>query len=103
MKVKPRVMNAINTLGNKPICQYVRAYDRLVDTILPRLGVGSSMPSPKKLRPASLKIAAGIWNATRTAMIGMTLGNMCIIAIRSSLAPMARAATTNSRSLNAMN
>ena len=46
MKVKPRVMSAINTLGNKPICQYVRTYDRLVDTIFPRLGVGSSMPSP---------------------------------------------------------
>ena len=58
MKVKPMVIIAIIRLGKSPMCQYTRTYARLVDTILPRLGTGSSIPSPKKLNPASAKITA---------------------------------------------
>ena len=42
-------------------------YWRLSETILPRLGTGSLMPIPRKLNPASAKIAAGI--ASVIAMI----------------------------------
>lgn len=64
--------------------------------MLPQLGNGSCTPSPKKLRPDSVRIAPPIRNVADTMTGAIAFGRMCLKIILALLAPSARAASTNS-------
>src|SRR4030067_3558884 len=67
--------------------------------MFPQVGVGGMIPSPKKLKLASVMIAAGIHRVANTRMGENTLGRTWKKMIFGLLWPRARAASTKSASL----
>ena len=67
----------------------------------PHDGVGGLMPMPKNDSVASASMAVGMLNATETMTGARMFGKRCRDMIRRAGAPIARAASTNSRSLSA--
>src|ERR1044072_2736931 len=72
---KESIVIAIAKVGNSPRCQYTRIYEEESATILPQLGVGSLIPKPRKLSPASVKITVGIPSVTATISGETALGS----------------------------
>ena len=66
-------------------------------SMFPHDGVGGWMPRPRKDRVDSAMIAAATPSVAATMIGASAFGRMCLRMIRMSLAPMARAASTNSR------
>ena len=61
---------------------------------MPQLGIGGCAPIPKKLKPASSKIAEAKLEAAITITGPSTLGNICLLMIRKLLKPNALPAST---------
>lgn len=71
--------------------------------MLPQDGTGIRAPTPRKLNPASIKIAAAKFAAATTMMGPIALGSMCLNIILKSDRPSAFAAWTYSNSRNEIN
>src|ERR1041385_6010144 len=64
--------------------------------MLPHVGVGGCAPNPRKLKPASSKIAEAKFDEASTKIGPMILGKICRLMIRTLLKPIDRAASMNS-------
>jgi hypothetical protein len=60
--------------------------------MLPQLGMGGGTPRPRKLNPASVRIALAIYNVAMTTSVDTELGKTCRAITRTGELPMARAA-----------
>src|SRR4029077_16365798 len=66
------------------------------DSRLPQLGVGSLIPTPRNVMPASSRMFTGISSVVYTRAFESTCGTTCVRMIRRSLAPTISAASMNS-------
>src|ERR1700761_4993925 len=64
--------------------------------MLPHVGVGGCAPKPRKLKPASSKIADAKFDEANTNIGPMMFGKICRRIMRALLKPNERAASTNS-------
>ena len=74
-----------------------------LERILPQVAWGGGTPNPKKLKPASVKMAVAIPMVADTSTGAMALGIMCRNMIRRFPMPRALAAVTKSCSRNERN
>src|SRR5699024_4362017 len=68
----------------------------------PQVGCGGGTPRPRKLSDASATISTEIITIASDSTGSATLGNSSLVMTRQPVAPIARAAVTNSRSANAI-
>ena len=98
MRYRHSTVRKIITPGGTTSHQARTKYEAPFVSMLPQLGVGGTMPRPRKLRADSSRMIAPISIAARMKMRGRTFGRMCRNMIRRSRAPIVRADVTNSRS-----
>ena len=84
--------------GNMAKYGFVIKYALAAFNMDPHSGSGGCAPSPKKLNVAAVMIAVPIRNVDWIKIGPIELGKICLIAIRISLAPAARIASTNGAS-----
>ena len=70
--------------------------------MLPQLGAGGGVPSPRKLRPDSTRMAHANPKVTCTTNGAIVCGAIWLARMRRSLAPMTRAASTKSMVLTSI-
>lgn len=90
---KLNIVKAIMTVGKSPKCQYTSMNDDDCPAILPQLGMGSLIPIPKKLNPASANIVAGIPRVNEIISGDNAFGNRWRHAMLVLVTPIARAAS----------